>query len=205
MHKLLFILLLAFGVAFGANADNDRVDPHELDFGTNLEMPEVPHKVSADIVDHMSNIKKALQKHGLNVEMDRGNEIVDIIIPCSDFFLPNDTVVKAKGAEKLRLLADLLKYPTMYKLVVAVYSDDTGEPEYCDNLTMTRANAIYECLVEVANDDDINVIPYGLGADDPRVENNSISNRASNRRVEIFIIPEWQMIDTARSGKLKKK
>lgn len=191
-------------MAVVCRADDKAVSAADLDFGTNIETPKVPAKVVEDVRAHMKNIKKALEKHKLDVTLDRNDEVVNIRIPASVFFAANDTVMKAAGREKLRLLSDVLKYPTMYKVLVAVYSDNTGDDEYNDNLTIARANIIDEYLLSLAPEGTAaNVVPYGMGSSDPRVENNSIANRALNRRVEILIIPEWQMIDTARAGKLK--
>lgn len=191
-------------MAFVCRADDKAASAADLDFGTNVETPKVPAKVIEDVRAHMKNIKKALEKHKLDVTLERNDEVVNIRIPASVFFAANDTVMKPAGREKLRLLSDVLKYPTMYKVLVAVYSDNTGDDEYNDNLTIARANIIDEYLLSLAPEGTAaNVVPYGMGSADPRVENNSIANRALNRRVEILIIPEWQMIDTARAGKLK--
>lgn len=203
--RLLLFVFVALNVMI-CRADDGAVNAADLDFGTNIETPKIPAKVSADVRAHMQNIKKAIEKNKLEVSLERSGEVVNIKIPCSDFFAANDTVLKPAGANKLRMLADVLKYPTMYKVIVAVYSDNTGDDEYNDNLTMARANVIDEFLIGLAPaGKEVNVVPYGMGSADPRVDNNSIANRALNRRVEILIVPEWQMIETARAGKLKSK
>lgn len=187
-------------------AEDKEMSAADFDFGTNIETPRVPAKVAGDVRAHMKNIKNALEKHKLDVTMERTDEVVNIRIPASVFFAANDTVMKPAGRDKLRMLSDVLKYPTMYKVIVAVYSDNTGDDEYNDNLTMVRANIIDDYLLSLAPaGTEANVVPYGMGSADPRVDNNSIANRAINRRVEILIIPEWQMIETARAGKLKSK
>lgn len=204
--RRLLLLAIVAATALAGRPDDGGVSAADLDFGTNIETPKVPAKVAPDIREHMNNIKRALEKHKLDVETERSGEVVNIKIPCSVFFAPNDTVIKRAGLDKLRLLSDVLKYPTMYKVIVAVYSDNTGDDEYNDNLTMTRANVIDEFLVGlVPSGTAANVVPYGMGSADPRAENNSIANRALNRRVEILIVPEWQMVETARAGKLKPK
>lgn len=205
---ILFTLIVANLIApvFVCRADVGDGSAADLDFGTNIETPKVPAKVAHDIREHMQNIRKALEKHKLVVETERSGEVVNIKIPCSVFFAANDTVLKPASLDKLRLLSDVLKYPTMYKVIVAVYSDNTGDDEYNDHLTMTRANIIDDFLYCLVPDGvEANIVPYGMGSVDPRVENNSITNRDLNRRVEIRIVPEWQMIETARAGKLKSK
>ena len=42
-----------------------------------------------------------------------------------------------------------------------------------------------------------------MAADDPIDSNDTVTGRDANRRVEINIVPEWQMIAAAKSGRLK--
>jgi outer membrane protein OmpA-like peptidoglycan-associated protein len=91
--------------------------------------------------------------------------------------------------------------PTLYKLLVVVHSDDAGDEAYSDRLTEERSNAIDEYFSETLGDN-LNLVPYGVGFDDPCASNNSIAGRKANRRVEVYIIPEKQTVEMAKSGKL---
>lgn len=175
----------------------------ELSLAENIATPIVPKKASLQIKQHMVQIKDKLATHYKDVEMMRNDDVIMVTIPCSDLFAPNGTELKESGKKYLRPFISMVKLPTMYKLLVAVYSDDTGEPEYRDMLTEHRADAIDEFFIAESGTDADGVIPYGMGSDDPLFLNDSMSHRSANRRVEIIIVPEAQMIDTARSGKLK--
>lgn len=201
MNRLLISLLVMF-TAFGAVGKDEVINPSESDFDTNLTFPEVPVKAIAPVTSHMNKISQALKKRNLTTDLYRDGEIVRIIIPCSELFSSNDTVLKDSGKKLLQPFAQILDSPTMYKVIVAVFADDTGDDIYCDYLTDTRANAIDDYLSSIATADELNTIPYGMGKSSPRVPNNSIANRAANRRVEIYIVPEWNLIKDARSGKL---
>lgn len=179
----------------------------ELNFETNMANPIVPVKQSTSVKAHMATINDAISRIGFESELRRNGEVVTVTLPCSELFAANDTVLKNTIKNRLDHLSNLLQYPTMYKIVIAVYSDNTGEPGYCDHLTETRANAIDEYLLALANKQNVfdsNIIAYGMGQSDFKVENNSIDNRALNRRVEISIIPEWEMVETAKAGKLSR-
>ena len=52
----------------------------------------------------------------------------------------------------------------------------------------------------MALNSEANVIPYGIGFDEPLFDNHSIVNRSRNRRIEIYIIPTQQLIDMAKKG-----
>ncbi len=173
-------------------------------FGEAIDTPVVPTKAQKGIRNHLTEIQQSLVKHNMQAQLIRNGEVVMVTLPCAGLFNPNETVLKESGKRYLRPFVDLLKYPTMYKVVVAVHSDATGEPAYLDALTEERANAIDAFLEQEAKRTDANLIPFGLGPDDPLVPNDSMENRSKNRRVEIYIVPEWQMIDSAKSGRLGK-
>lgn len=196
-------LLLCFGDCFAQK--QERIDPAELSFGENVANPKPAAKGLRDLQDYMKSLEGSFVKHGLKVATTRDGEVVVVTLPCEKLFRPNETELRASSQKYLRPFADFLKYPTMYKLIVAVYSDDTGEPEYSETLTVERANAIDAFLEKEAGMKAKNVVPYGMGQADPAAPNNSYSGRAANRRVEIYIVPEWQMLEMAKSGKLKQK
>jgi len=204
MKRILPILFFALSLAISAQAAQPQhPDPAELSFDENLEQPTVPKKTAQSIIKHMEQIRASLAKHGLQADSERSGEIVMVTIPVDRLFAPNSTVLLEDGEKYLRPFCSLLKYPTMYKLIVAVHSDNTGEPAYLDNLTSLRASAIDEFLTRDSGTSGTSMVPYGLATDSPVADNNSIASRAANRRVEIYIVPNWQMIETARSGKLR--
>ena len=45
-------------------------------------------------------------------------------------------------------------------------------------------------------------MPYALGETDPIVDNNSVESRKTNRRLEIFLIPEQTMLQQAKKGRI---
>ena len=49
----------------------------------------------------------------------------------------------------------------------------------------------------------VEIVPYALGSSDPLLPNNSTANRRSNRRIEIFIVPNKMMLEMAKSNKLQ--
>jgi outer membrane protein OmpA-like peptidoglycan-associated protein len=149
----------------------------------------------------MDRIGKTFTKHGLEVKMARKGEVICVILPTDDLFAPNDTELKPEASKLLAAFNALLKLPTLYKLLVVVHSDDAGDENYSVQLTEARSNAIDD-YYSTALGDDLNLVPYGMGFDEPRASNNSIAGRKQNRRVEVYIIPEKQTVEMAKSGKL---
>lgn len=191
------------GITAMAQAQAEPVDPSDMSIEANLNTPQVPSKAATDIRAHIASIGAAIARHNIEVSYLRNDEVLEAMIPCSDLFDANSSELKRSAGKKLDPFAKLLKYPTMYKVIVAVHSDNTGEPAYTDDLTAGRANSINTYLCEISGTRGTNLIPYGMGQDEPLADNNTLRGRASNRRVEIYIVPEKQMIQTARAGKLK--
>lgn len=168
----------------------------------NIATPEVPKKYSPAIQRHMGNNANQFARHNLEVAMHRKNEVYSIIIPCDTLFKPNDDELRTHAPYYLNAFKELLREPTSYKILVVVYSDNTGSEQYCDDLTERRANAIADYFDELAGDVETNITPYGMGAEEPRSANTSVKNRRRNRRVEIYVVPEDNVIKRARTGTL---
>lgn len=201
MNRFLIFSLALVG-AFAIVARGEDINPSELDFEQNLALPAVPEKAAPSIREHMSTLAFAFKKRKLDTDLYRNGEIVQIVIPCADLFAPNDSVLKDNGRKLLQPVAQILDSPTMYKVIISVFADDTGDDVYSDNLTDIRANAIDDFLSSLAKVAEVNTVPYGMGRSSSRAPNTSIANRAHNRRVEIYIVPEWNMIKDAKAGKL---
>jgi outer membrane protein OmpA-like peptidoglycan-associated protein len=184
-----------------ASAVAQTSSPIDMTIEENIATPAVPSKASNAIIRHMDRIGKTFTKHGLEVKMARKGEVLSVILPCDDLFAPNETELKSDASKLLSAFNALLKLPTLYKLLVVVHSDDAGDEAYSDRLTEERSNAIDEYFSETLGDN-LNLVPYGVGFDDPCASNNSIAGRKANRRVEVYIIPEKQTVEMAKSGKL---
>lgn len=178
-------------------------DPADLTIDENIATPAVPKKAATAVKRHMADLAQSFTRHGLDATTCRGGEVVAVTIPCSALFPANSATLGKSASGILETIVPMLKYPTMYKVIIAVHSDNTGESAYLDNLTADRANAIDDLLCKLSATEGTNIIPYGMAADDPAATNESVAGRAANRRVEINIVPEWQMIDAAKSGRLK--
>lgn len=195
-HITLFITLLLASCALWAQ------DAYDMTFDENLVAPKVTAKAQRGVRSHMKQVCASLAKQFGNVELVRDGEVVLVTIPASALFAANDTTVTASGRKLLGRFASAAKAPTMYKLIVAVHSDDTGDEQYQISLTEARANAVDDCLIVASGVENENIVPFGLGSDDPVSDNDTMAGRAANRRVEIYIVPDDGLIDRAAKGKL---
>ena len=70
---------------------------------------------------------------------------------------------------------------------ISGYTDDSGDAAHNKELSIERANAVKDALIE-RGVEDIRMVANGYGESRPLVPNDSEKNKALNRRVEIRII-----------------
>lgn len=164
-------------------------DPFELNFEDNLTTPALPSKSAQAIKDNVEKLRTTFSRYGFNTKLVRNGEVILITIPCSELFAANESTVSPTGQKILNKFVIPAEYRGKYKVLIAVHSDDTGEQMYVDDLTAARSNAIDDMLAAGFNNLEIISVPYGIGRDEPIKPNDSVANRAANRRVEIYIVP----------------
>lgn len=176
-------------------------DIYELSLDENLMTPEIKNNKQADkIQEFQYEMAVAFKRSNYDVEIMRDDEVIIVTIPASQLFEPNDTVVSKLGETQLKPFLKMIQVPGVYKLLLVMHSDNTGSQEYTLNLTRQRVNAIYDWFDENGSVD--YVVPYALGDTDPIVDNNSVENRKTNRRLEIYLVPEHLMLQQAKKGRI---
>lgn len=88
--------------------------------------------------------------------------------------------------ELLSRIAGILLISKGYGLSVFGYTDDVGSAEYNQQLSVRRAKAVEDYLVQAGIDPAI-INVKGYGKTSPLVEGTSADRRAQNRRVEIAL------------------
>lgn len=89
---------------------------------------------------------------------------------------------------------------------VAIYghTDSTGSDEINDPLSVNRANAVYEYLLENGVAEKQIKSVEGMGSKSPVADNETAEGRAQNRRVEIYMYASAEMIEAANNGTLEE-
>lgn len=141
------------------------------------------------------------EKNGCTVETYRNKEVLLITIPASKIFAPNSTEIRPEARALLAPLKRYLKDPDMYRVLMVMHTDNTGSEEYRDNLTEDRSTALFEWYQNEGADTRY-LFPYAMGDEMPLVENNSMDNRAKNRRMEVYLVPGQKMLSEAKKGRI---
>lgn len=163
----------------------------------NLSTPKVPQKKHEAVRNYMMHEARTLKNMGYHVEMMRDGEVMVITIGASELFEPNETSLIEKGQKKLDTLLAYLKKENRFKMILVMHTDDTGSPEYLYDLSEMRLNAVSSYLKSHALYPG-QIAGYAMGSSEPLFTNNTRSNRENNRRLEIYIVPDEELITNLR-------
>ena len=101
-------------------------------------------------------------------------------------FETNSTQLTADSQSTVTNLSQILiAYPTA-QLQLSGHTDNTGAPDANQNLSLARANAVKQMLVDrgIAAD---RIATIGYGQDRPIASNDTEEGRAKNRRLELTV------------------
>ena len=131
-----------------------------------------------------------LDKLGVGYSTRGGNLV--ITIPSSISFASGQAVLSSEGQKALKQVASTLKskYPTMrYSIEGHTDADPISKSKFTSNrdLSVQRAMAVLTYMVEECNVMDDQCVVAGHGQYDPVAPNDTTSDKAKNRRVEIVV------------------
>jgi len=110
-----------------------------------------------------------------------------MVLPNSIFRFDFDSAeLNQRNRELLSRIAGILLVSKGYGLSVFGYTDDVGTPEYNQQLSLRRAKAVEDYLVQSGIDPAI-INVKGYGKTSPLAGGNAADDRAKNRRVEIAL------------------
>lgn len=151
----------------------------------------------------MDRQKKQLEQSlsDATIETVNNGEAIKVTFDSGILFATNSNTLGDASKEALRKLATSLKDNSDTDIKIIGYTDDTGRVDYNQILSEKRAQSVYHYLISQGVGAD-RMVYEGKGIDNPIATNNTVEGRALNRRVEILIIANDQMIRNAKSGNL---
>lgn len=143
------------------------------------------------------------KKNGCNIETMRSGEVIIITIPTDLLFLPNERTLIDDCDNFLSPIQRYLKTPDFYRVLLVMHTDDTGSETYTDELSLDRVDAVFDWF-ETHSTNTTYLFPTASGASEPLfgTKNNTVKNRAKNRRLEIYLIPGEEMLRQAKLGRI---
>jgi outer membrane protein OmpA-like peptidoglycan-associated protein len=195
---VLSCVLLAFGSSHAADgylvdSDGDVVRSSSGDcWHTGTFAPENATIVGCDGV--------TLTPQVMVIEGEATGLVSTTVVPAATLFAFDSAKLTDEGKSALEeyLAAyDVELRPELAKAYAGLiigYTDSTGNPDYNLDLSLRRAQAVRDYLVETGvSPDKLRVI--GRGEADPIAPNTTAEGRAQNRRVEIVVIGEVKALD----------
>lgn len=134
--------------------------------------------------EELNRMQEALDRV---VETHRTANGMTMVLPNSIFRFDFDSSeLNQRNRELLSRIAGVLLVSKGYGLSVFGYTDDVGTAEYNQQLSLRRAKAVQDYLVQSGIDPAI-INVKGYGKTSPLVAGASAESRAKNRRVEIAL------------------
>ncbi len=112
-----------------------------------------------------------------------------VAIPGNTLFGYDSSELGPDSLPILEKIADLrLRFPD-YVMVIVGHTDNIGSPDYNLRLSQRRADAVKEWLVRRYNVSPTKLETIGRGAQELLVPSGTVDEQASNRRVEVVLVP----------------
>lgn len=109
-----------------------------------------------------------------------------------------------QARENIRNMSETLqKYPDTNVLVEG-HTDNVGKENYNQRLSERRAKAVADYATSLGVDRN-RIQTRGYGEEQPIADNDSEANRAENRRVEVAIFANEELVEKAESGELRNQ
>ncbi|WP_156291255.1 flagellar motor protein MotB [Oceanobacillus salinisoli] len=136
-----------------------------------------------------------------NLEDDLGTTLTDegllVTILNDVFFDSGSAAVKSDGRLVAREISNFLYSDPPHQIVISGHADDVpvNNRRFASNweLSVTRAVNFMTLVLENGNLDPTLFSAKGYGEYNPIVPNTSEENRAKNRRVEVLILPNYEI------------
>lgn len=175
----------------------------EVDF-EKLKVEPIGGKPGEEIKQYMQREALKMKKiNGAIVSTMRNGEILKVSIPSEQLFLPNETtLIQTQAETTLGPILVLMRHKKT-DLVITGHSDNTGSQKYTQRISQERADAVDKWLQKKGIEQN-HLSVHAYGDQQPLFENDSMENRARNRRVTFYFIPNQEMLKAAKRKKLNK-
>jgi outer membrane protein OmpA-like peptidoglycan-associated protein len=157
----------------------------------------------AFIGNKMDKQRKELEQiEGAKVEEANNGEAIKVTFESGILFATNSSTLNNESKISLSKFAESLKTHTDTNVEIFGHTDATGSDAINIPLSQQRAASVQSYLT-MQGVDSKRLLSSGKGSAEPVASNDTSTGRAQNRRVEIYILANAQMIQDAQSGNSK--
>ena len=155
------------------------------------------------IGNKMDKQKKELEKiQSAKVESINDGQAIKVTFDSGILFATNSSTLNKASITALTQFANSLKTNPETDVQIFGHTDSTGSDKINIPLSQQRAGSVQNFLTGqgIAGS---RMSSQGMGSSQPVADNSTSAGKALNRRVEIYILPNAQMVKEAQSGTLK--
>ena len=136
------------------------------------------------------------------VEDANGLKAIKVTFDSGILFATNKSNLSAEAKSNLKKFADEMKDLSDTDITIYGHTDNTGSAEVNERLSLQRANAA-SAELQADGIAKSRITTEGKSFTMPVADNSTAEGRAQNRRVEVFISANQNMIAAAENGELK--
>ena len=136
------------------------------------------------------------------VEDANGLKAIKVNFDSGILFATNKSNLSAEAKSNLKKFADEMKDLSDTDITIYGHTDNTGSAEVNERLSLQRANAV-SAELQADGIAKSRITTEGKSFTMPVADNSTAEGRAQNRRVEVFISANQNMIAAAENGELK--
>ncbi|MDR1595131.1 MAG: OmpA family protein [Prevotellaceae bacterium] len=155
------------------------------------------------IGNKMDKQRKELEKiEGAKVETANNGEAIKVTFESGILFAKNSSTLSNASKVSLTKFAESLRTHTDTNVEIYGHTDITGNDAINIPLSQQRASSVHSYLIAQGVSSN-RLVSHGKGSSEPIASNDTAAGQAQNRRVEIYILANAQMIQDAQQGTLK--
>jgi len=151
----------------------------------------------------MDKQKQELQQiQNAKVESINDGQAIKVTFDSGILFATNSSTLNQASINALTQFSNSLKTNPETDVQIFGHTDSSGSDQINIPLSERRAGAVQTFLLGqgVAGS---RMTAQGMGSSQPIADNSTTDGKAQNRRVEIYILPNAQMVQEANAGTLK--
>lgn len=153
-------------------------------------------------MDEQKRELEATLPEDTRIETINEGEALRVTFDSSILFATNSSTLSDACKSALRNFAASMKANPDTNLQIIGFTDSTGSVDYNQTLSEKRAKSVYDYLMYEGLSTD-RMFYEGRGVHDPVATNETAEGRSLNRRVEMVIMANEQMIQEAQRGTLR--
>ncbi|MDR3226370.1 MAG: OmpA family protein [Prevotellaceae bacterium] len=135
-------------------------------------------------------------------EDSNGLQAIKVTFDEGILFATNSSTLSTAARKSLQRFATSLQNNPLTNVQVFGHTDNTGSRQVNENLSLARAQSVANDLMSKGVNGQ-RLAVKGLAYDDPIATNDTEAGRAKNRRVEVYVIANSEMIQRAEAGTLQ--